>query len=76
MNQPDDAFERALATPVDEPLDVDREALRFIRSWHQYEPLREPLTYHGVNLGAMMETRLLWKVVPIVARQFRERGEP
>lgn len=75
MRERDEIFEQALNAPIDEPEEVDREALRFIRSWHQYGPLREALTYGGVNLGEMMETHLLSKVIPLVLRQSQSRDE-
>lgn len=60
----------------DEPIEADRETLRFLRSWHQHPALREALTYRGINLGEMLETHLLHRVVPIMARGFGARNNP
>ena len=72
----DEQFLNALREPPDEPLEADRETLRFVRSWHRYPPLRDALTYQGVNLGEMLETHLLHKVVPVMVRKFGGIGAP
>ena len=59
-----------------EPIEADRETLRFIRSWHQYPALRETLTYHGVNVGEMLEAQLLHEIVPAMLPQFGRAPNP
>lgn len=66
----DSAFDRVVRAPIDEPIQADRETLRFTRTWHQFPPVADALTYDGVNLGELMEVTLLHKVLPHMLEQF------
>jgi hypothetical protein len=53
--------------------DIDREALRFVKSWHRHPDVHDALWYHGVNLGEVDEYMLLPEVIAaLIAREESE----
>lgn len=52
---------------------IDREALRFLKSWHRAPELQDVIWYRGVNLGEVDEYDLLPHIIrALVAEEERE----
>ena len=68
-------FEEAKNAPFDRTADeTDREALRFVKSWHRHPVLYDAIWYRGINLGEVNEFMLLPEVITaLVEREERER---
>ena len=52
---------------------LEGEAMRFVKSWHRYPPLHDPLWYRGVNLGEMDEYDVFPEVLAALVE--REKGQ-
>ena len=68
-------FEERRDAPYPQADPLDREAMRFVKSWHRYPPLHDALWYRGVNLGEANEYLLFQEVMSILLEREKRQGK-